>query len=39
MARKMDASADFSKIYKRLLGTTWFVHDCDTLLGVDQDNR
>ena len=22
-------SADFSKIYERLSGTTWFVHNCD----------
>jgi len=33
-------SADFSKIYKRLSTTTWFVRDCyGTLIDVDRDNR
>jgi len=32
-------STDFSKNYKRLSETTWFVRDYHTLLDFDQDDR
>ena len=38
-SKTMQRSADFLKIYKRLLTTTWFVHNCNGLPGVNQDYR
>ena len=35
MLKTVAMSADFSRIYKKLLTTTWFVHDCDVLLDVN----